>query len=374
MEQVQRVKFYPKHNLKGKIVYLILTSAKKIELAPRIIKELVDEGAKVITILTQAALNLIDTKLLRQIKGNFVKIDFDWLAHPKTRSIPEEDIVIVAPCTFNTLNKIYRGIADSYPLTIIATAIAKKKPVFIAPAFNEMWFHPVTQEAINNLNRWGCKVIWPQITPQKVTMMDYRKILDSVYFSQAPTRYNCLQLISPNIENELNHLTKKFFKTFLKIGKHQHKIGLNYEESGCLSIKVDESKFLITSTGTNLGFLKKDQLVLVFGINKKKWIKWGGRTKPSSDTPLHMAIYQAIPEAKAIVHSHCPKITYSYDLQNLATFHYVRYGELTSYKLVIRQMQKQGGFIILRYHGSFAYGQNLKEANSKIEKYLSKVK
>ncbi|MBU3956764.1 class II aldolase/adducin family protein [Patescibacteria group bacterium] len=374
MEQVGKVKFYPKHNLKGKVVYLILTGAKKIDLAPRIIKELIDEEAKVITILTQAALNLIDTKSLEQIRGNFVKIDFDWSANQKTRSIPEEDIVIIAPCTFNTLNKIYRGIADSYPLTIIATAIAKKKPVFIAPAFNEMWFHPLIQETISNLTQWGCRIIWPQITPQKVTMMDYRKVLDTVYFSQAIIRYNSLQFDSPDLKNELNHLTKTFSKSFLEIGRHQYKIGLNSGVSGCYSVKIDKSRFFITSTGADLASLKKNQLTLVLKINKKKEVEWCGQNRPSSETPLHAAIYQAIPKAQAIVHSHCPRITYSPDLQSLATPHYIRHGEIASYKSVIQQMQKQDGFVILRYHGEFAYGQSLKEACAKIEEYLPKTR
>jgi len=60
------------------------------------------------------------------------------------------DIFIIAPATANTLNKAYRGIADNL---LLQTFLATTAPVLFAPAANtNMYLHPITQEAIKNLN------------------------------------------------------------------------------------------------------------------------------------------------------------------------------------------------------------------------------
>ncbi len=60
------------------------------------------------------------------------------------------DIFIIAPATANTLNKAYRGIADNL---LLQTYLATTAPTLFAPAANtNMYLHPATQEAIQNLN------------------------------------------------------------------------------------------------------------------------------------------------------------------------------------------------------------------------------
>ena len=60
------------------------------------------------------------------------------------------DIFIIAPATANTLNKAYRGIADNL---LLQTYLATTAPTLFAPAANtNMYLHPSTQEAIQNLN------------------------------------------------------------------------------------------------------------------------------------------------------------------------------------------------------------------------------
>ena len=46
------------------------------------------------------------------------------------------DGLIIAPATYNTINKLALGINDTYPLNVAAEAIGRRTPVIIAPFVN----------------------------------------------------------------------------------------------------------------------------------------------------------------------------------------------------------------------------------------------
>ena len=69
---------------------------------------------------------------------------------------------------------------------------------------------------------------------------------------------------------------------------------------GNLSIKIDTSRCAITPSGRSYDSLNTEDIVVVDMQGNK--IK--GALIPSSETPLHLAIYNAIPAAQAIVHTH----------------------------------------------------------------------
>lgn len=79
--------------------------------------------------------------------------------------------MLVAPCTFNTFNKLAHGIADTLVTAMVADAIGAGLPVLIAPSMNPgLWNHPHTRISYERLRSWGCTIIDPQISPTRVTM------------------------------------------------------------------------------------------------------------------------------------------------------------------------------------------------------------
>lgn len=77
------------------------------------------------------------------------------------------DVLVVAPCTANTLAKLAGGLADNL-LTCVARAWEfgaggrVAKPFLLAPAMNTcMWEHPVTAQHLGTLQGWGVQVIPP---------------------------------------------------------------------------------------------------------------------------------------------------------------------------------------------------------------------
>src|SRR5262245_17029504 len=89
--------------------------------------------------------------------------------------------MLVAPCTFNTFNKLAHGIADTLATSMIADALGAGCPIFIAPSMNHgLWNHPQTHESYQRLTAWGCSIIEPQISETQVIMAPIATILSTI--------------------------------------------------------------------------------------------------------------------------------------------------------------------------------------------------
>src|SRR3954447_23833085 len=70
------------------------------------------------------------------------------------------DILVIAPCTANTLAKLAHGIADN---VLTEAGLAHRGPVLVAPAMNHrMWSHPATQANVETLAERGVELIGPE--------------------------------------------------------------------------------------------------------------------------------------------------------------------------------------------------------------------
>jgi phosphopantothenoylcysteine decarboxylase / phosphopantothenate---cysteine ligase len=69
------------------------------------------------------------------------------------------DLLVVAPCTANTLAKLAQGLADNLPTE---AALAHRGPVLVAPAMNpRMWAHPATRANVALLRERGVELVGP---------------------------------------------------------------------------------------------------------------------------------------------------------------------------------------------------------------------
>src|SRR5919109_2183075 len=69
------------------------------------------------------------------------------------------DLLLVAPCTANTLAKLAHGLADN---VLTEAALAHRGPVLVAPAMNpRMWAHPATQANAELLRTRGVELLGP---------------------------------------------------------------------------------------------------------------------------------------------------------------------------------------------------------------------
>ncbi|HET7567243.1 MAG TPA: bifunctional phosphopantothenoylcysteine decarboxylase/phosphopantothenate--cysteine ligase CoaBC [Gaiellaceae bacterium] len=69
------------------------------------------------------------------------------------------DLLLVAPCTANTMAKLAHGISDN---VLTEAALAHRGPVLVAPAMNpRMWAHPATRANAETLRARGVALVGP---------------------------------------------------------------------------------------------------------------------------------------------------------------------------------------------------------------------
>ena len=161
------------------IAYLIITGAGIAgETAPALIAGLVARFPTVLTIPTPNAARVIDRGALGRLPGHrVVESYFDAAILPR----PPFGLVLVAPCGFNSLNKLAGGIADTLALSVVAEAIGRGTPVIVAVACNTpLWAHPRAQESAATLRRWGCTVLDPVRVGEQTRMAPVADILAAV--------------------------------------------------------------------------------------------------------------------------------------------------------------------------------------------------
>lgn len=119
-------------------------------------------GLRVKVVMTEHAQELVGAATFRALSGEPVATDlFEDPANPIHHiSLSEEaDILVVAPCTANVLNKVASGVADDLLTT---TALAATAPLVLAPAMNvRMLQNPRTQGSLSALEARGAIIVGP---------------------------------------------------------------------------------------------------------------------------------------------------------------------------------------------------------------------
>ena len=146
--------------LKGKKILLAISGGIAAYKMNYLVRDFVKKGAEVKVILTPSAENFVTKVTLSTLSKNAVYSDFydqngTWNSHVELALWA--DVLLVAPCTANTLAKMVHGICDNL---VVATYMSAKCPVFIAPAMDlDMYAHPSTKENLEKAERFGHHII-----------------------------------------------------------------------------------------------------------------------------------------------------------------------------------------------------------------------
>ena len=149
--------------LSNKHILLGVTGSIAAYKAADLASKLTQAGAKVDVILTGAGEKFVTPLTYQSVTGRKAYTDKDlWgdEAHVMHISLGKTaDLLVIAPCTADTLAKLAHGIADNL-LTV--TALAATCPILIAPAMDGgMFDHPATQENLKTLQTRGVLVAGP---------------------------------------------------------------------------------------------------------------------------------------------------------------------------------------------------------------------
>jgi len=108
---------------------------------------------------TPSGMKFLDVPGLTELTGHPVRSDYKRPEDPDT--LPGPDAVIVAPATFNTINKWAAGISDTLALGLLNEAIGLGLPVIAVPFLNlALAKHPVFVRSVAILREWGVRVMF----------------------------------------------------------------------------------------------------------------------------------------------------------------------------------------------------------------------
>jgi phosphopantothenoylcysteine decarboxylase/phosphopantothenate--cysteine ligase len=90
----------------------------------------------------------------------------------------QADLLLIAPCTANTLCKMAGGIDDTPVTTFASTALGRGMPVIIVPAMHEsMYNHSGVKECLARLKGWGVVIVPPRIEEKKAKIAETGEIV-----------------------------------------------------------------------------------------------------------------------------------------------------------------------------------------------------
>src|SRR5215510_4428337 len=151
--------------LSGKRIILGVSGSIAAYKAADLASKLTQAGAQVDVILTSAAEKCITPLTFQSVTGRRAYVDDDlWgnEAHVLHVGLGHTaDLLIISPCTANTLAQLAHGRADSL---LSVTALASTCPLILAPAMDGgMWDHAATQENLDTLRKRGVYIIEPGV-------------------------------------------------------------------------------------------------------------------------------------------------------------------------------------------------------------------
>ncbi len=166
--------------LSGKTVVLAVTGSIAAVETVKLAHALRRLGAEVQAVMTGAAAGIIHPDALTYATGRPVVTRITGLVEHVLYCGEggAADLLLIAPCTANTIGKIACGIDDTPVTTFATTALGRGMPVVVAPAMHEsMYRHPGVAENLDRLRSWGIDIVDPRIEEGKAKIADSETIV-----------------------------------------------------------------------------------------------------------------------------------------------------------------------------------------------------
>jgi phosphopantothenoylcysteine decarboxylase/phosphopantothenate--cysteine ligase len=176
--------------LEDKKIVLCITGSIAAYRAIDLARLLMRHGADVHTVMSESTASvLLNPEIMRWATGNDVVTKLTGnLEHIFLADYGMSDIIIVYPCTANTLGKVAAGIDDTPVTSVLSVGLGSKIPIIVAPAMHEAMYENVfVKENVSKL-RELMVFVEPKMEAGKAKVADPELILNatiSVLYNRA---------------------------------------------------------------------------------------------------------------------------------------------------------------------------------------------
>ncbi|GAA0924872.1 flavoprotein [Nonomuraea longicatena] len=141
-----------------KVLYVVVCAAGPAGQVGRLVGLAQDKGWAVQVIATPSALGFVDVAALERQSGRVVRSRYRAAGEPRS---PRADAIVVAPATYNTINKFAQGIADTYALGVLSEAPGLGVPVVVLPFVNSaLAARAAFRRSVGDLRADGVRVLF----------------------------------------------------------------------------------------------------------------------------------------------------------------------------------------------------------------------
>ncbi|RLF62582.1 MAG: bifunctional phosphopantothenoylcysteine decarboxylase/phosphopantothenate--cysteine ligase CoaBC [Thermoplasmata archaeon] len=184
MHPVNDIKGEKSNKLLGKKIAVAVTGSIAAVETVKLCRELIRHGAEIYPVMTEKAVEIIHPDALEFATGRKPilrltgEVEHVQLCGKTKNPV---DLLLIAPCTANTISKIALGIDDTPVTTFATTAIGSKIPIIIVPAMHiSMYENKIIKENLERCKKTGIEIIYPKIIGKKAKLPDVEEIVEHV--------------------------------------------------------------------------------------------------------------------------------------------------------------------------------------------------
>jgi len=167
----------------GKKIVLCVTGSVAAYKAIDLARLLMRHGADVYAVMSESSSSmLIKSDIMKWATGNEVVTKLTGeLEHVVLADTNMADLILVYPCTANTIGKIANGIDDTTVTSVLTVALGSRIPIIVVPAMHKsMYTNDIIAKNIERLNGIGVKFLEPSISENKAKILEPDLVLQSV--------------------------------------------------------------------------------------------------------------------------------------------------------------------------------------------------
>lgn len=162
------------------VLYVIVCGAPAAVRVDELIRLAQDAGWLVRVIATPMGGRFIDVALLTALTGDRVRTEFRMPDEPD--ELPAADAVVVAPATFNTVNKWAAGITDTFAVGLLCELTGLGVPIIAVPLVKDaLARHVAFGTSLEVLRGMGVRVMFDPQAPAQSRMPSWPRVLAELH-------------------------------------------------------------------------------------------------------------------------------------------------------------------------------------------------
>ncbi len=171
------------NKLSGKNICLLLSGSIAAYKGPDIARELRKQDAQVTFVASESALNFVTPMTLEWTSGNkpvtSLSADAEHLGGDK-----QYDIYILAPASYNSINKFAAGTADTPLLITLSSALGfleqNQSKIFVCPCMHGSMHNSILSASLKKLRDLGVEILKPRQEDGKNKLPEPEELVNSV--------------------------------------------------------------------------------------------------------------------------------------------------------------------------------------------------